>query len=202
MGAGSWLSGNSDSGPHAGALKLVAPGSLSLYRGSLRLISERAAAVGCRGFRWHSWPQQIASIERLCADRFEWVLPGHGQRMHLPADAMQVELSRLVESQKLVKSGLLSVSLSFDHADRVCGVVLSFQHPGIYWVLRLRLNRARERPRSRICFAVVESETRQRLLLPIDSQHCVEILRGESRRAGEVQGPLRGSKYLRQAWSE
>lgn len=87
---------------------LVAPGPLSLYRGSLRLRSERAAAVGCRGFRWHSWPQQIAAMERLCADRFEWVLPGHGhgQRMHLPADAMQVELSRLVESQKLVKSGV------------------------------------------------------------------------------------------------
>lgn len=49
---------------------------------------------------WHSWPQQVASIDRLAAYRFEWVLPGHGQRVHLPADAMQVELSRLVASSR------------------------------------------------------------------------------------------------------
>ena len=49
MGAGSRLSGNSDSGPQVGALLLVAPGPLPLYRGPLGLESERAAAVCCRG---------------------------------------------------------------------------------------------------------------------------------------------------------
>src|SRR3990172_389754 len=29
---------------------------------------------------WHSWPKQIESMERLLDYRFEWVLPGHGQR--------------------------------------------------------------------------------------------------------------------------
>ncbi len=46
---------------------------------------------------WHSWTRQQASMRRLLAERFEWVLPGHGQRVHLPAAAMQTELAALVE---------------------------------------------------------------------------------------------------------
>ena len=34
---------------------------------------------------WYSWPQQAESMGRLADYRFEWVLPGHGQRVHLPA---------------------------------------------------------------------------------------------------------------------
>ena len=30
---------------------------------------------------WYSWPQQAESMERLADYRFEWVLPGHGQRV-------------------------------------------------------------------------------------------------------------------------
>ncbi|MER3446025.1 MAG: MBL fold metallo-hydrolase [Candidatus Dadabacteria bacterium] len=33
---------------------------------------------------WYSWPEQIRSIERLRDFTFEWVLPGHGQRVKLP----------------------------------------------------------------------------------------------------------------------
>lgn len=36
------------------------------------------------------------STERLLSRRFEWVLPGHGDRIHLPNDLMHVELERLV----------------------------------------------------------------------------------------------------------
>jgi glyoxylase-like metal-dependent hydrolase (beta-lactamase superfamily II)/ferredoxin len=46
---------------------------------------------------WHSWPKQIESIERLANYSFEWVLPGHGQKVHLPAEEMRDEVSRLVD---------------------------------------------------------------------------------------------------------
>lgn len=46
---------------------------------------------------WHSWSEQLKSLARLLDFRFEWVLPGHGQRVRLPADAMYRELWRLVE---------------------------------------------------------------------------------------------------------
>jgi len=33
-----------------------------------------------RGVCWYSWPEQLRSLERLRPLRFQWVLPGHGQR--------------------------------------------------------------------------------------------------------------------------
>lgn len=47
---------------------------------------------------WHSWPQQVQSMRRLSEFRFEWVLPGHGQRVCLPADEMRLQLDRLIEA--------------------------------------------------------------------------------------------------------
>lgn len=44
---------------------------------------------------WYSWPQQVASVERLLRYSFEWVLPGHGQRVRLERAAMRRELERL-----------------------------------------------------------------------------------------------------------
>jgi glyoxylase-like metal-dependent hydrolase (beta-lactamase superfamily II) len=49
---------------------------------------------------WYSWPQQTESMERLAAYRFEWVLPGHGQRVHLPAAEMRQEIMRLARSMR------------------------------------------------------------------------------------------------------
>jgi len=49
---------------------------------------------------WYSWSQQIESMRRLADYRFSWVLPGHGQRVHLPANEMQAQMLRLVESMK------------------------------------------------------------------------------------------------------
>jgi glyoxylase-like metal-dependent hydrolase (beta-lactamase superfamily II)/ferredoxin len=46
---------------------------------------------------WYSWPEQIRSMERLLAFRFEWVLPGHGRPMRLPAERMHEELERCVQ---------------------------------------------------------------------------------------------------------
>jgi glyoxylase-like metal-dependent hydrolase (beta-lactamase superfamily II)/ferredoxin len=49
---------------------------------------------------WYSWPQQAESIERLADFRFEWVLPGHGQKVHLPAAEMREQILRLAESMR------------------------------------------------------------------------------------------------------
>lgn len=53
-----------------------------------------------RSYCWHSWPQQIESMARLLDYTFEWVLPGHGQRIHLPANAIRHELAALVERMR------------------------------------------------------------------------------------------------------
>lgn len=44
---------------------------------------------------WYSWPQQPKSVRRLADYQFEWVLPGHGQRVRLPAAEMRAEVLRL-----------------------------------------------------------------------------------------------------------
>jgi glyoxylase-like metal-dependent hydrolase (beta-lactamase superfamily II)/ferredoxin len=49
-----------------------------------------------RDYCWFSWPRQVESMRRLGAFRFEWVLPGHGQRVHLPEEKMRQELQELV----------------------------------------------------------------------------------------------------------
>jgi glyoxylase-like metal-dependent hydrolase (beta-lactamase superfamily II) len=41
---------------------------------------------------WHSWSEQTESVRRLADYRFEWVLPGHGQRVQLPAAEMREEI--------------------------------------------------------------------------------------------------------------
>jgi glyoxylase-like metal-dependent hydrolase (beta-lactamase superfamily II)/ferredoxin len=49
---------------------------------------------------WYSWPQQAESVRRLADYRFEWVLPGHGRRVHLPADEMRAEVLRLADEMR------------------------------------------------------------------------------------------------------
>jgi glyoxylase-like metal-dependent hydrolase (beta-lactamase superfamily II)/ferredoxin len=50
---------------------------------------------------WYSWPEQVESMRRLLDHRFEWVLPGHGQRVHLPSDEMREQLKELVERMRV-----------------------------------------------------------------------------------------------------
>lgn len=45
---------------------------------------------------WHSWKEQTDSMQKLLAYRFEWVLPGHGQRVTLPVEEMRRQLETLV----------------------------------------------------------------------------------------------------------
>ena len=45
---------------------------------------------------WWDWPHQMESMARLAAYRFEWVLPGHGDRVKLPPERMRTEIDALV----------------------------------------------------------------------------------------------------------
>jgi glyoxylase-like metal-dependent hydrolase (beta-lactamase superfamily II)/ferredoxin len=47
-------------------------------------------------YAWFSWEEQKKSIVRLRDFDFEWVLPGHGQRVNLPAEAMRAKLEELI----------------------------------------------------------------------------------------------------------
>lgn len=47
---------------------------------------------------WYSWRQQVESMTRLADFRFEWVLPGHGQKVHLPAAEMHKQMLCLVQA--------------------------------------------------------------------------------------------------------
>ncbi len=49
---------------------------------------------------WYSWPEQTKSMAILWDFVFEWVLPGHGQRVKLPANIMQRELGALLERMR------------------------------------------------------------------------------------------------------
>ncbi len=50
-----------------------------------------------RAFNWHSWEQQLASLEKLLAFDFSWVLPGHGNTHHADSPAaMRAELERAI----------------------------------------------------------------------------------------------------------
>ncbi|MEM9806210.1 MAG: MBL fold metallo-hydrolase [Cyanobacteria bacterium P01_D01_bin.56] len=48
-----------------------------------------------RRYCWYSWTEQIQSMKRLADYSFEWVLPGHGRRLH--STAMAQELQTCIE---------------------------------------------------------------------------------------------------------
>jgi glyoxylase-like metal-dependent hydrolase (beta-lactamase superfamily II) len=52
------------------------------------------------GYCWYSWVKQAESMERLADYRFEWVLPGHGQKVHLPVGEMRKQLLRLAAAMR------------------------------------------------------------------------------------------------------
>jgi glyoxylase-like metal-dependent hydrolase (beta-lactamase superfamily II)/ferredoxin len=49
---------------------------------------------------WYSWSEQAESMERLVAYQFEWVLPGHGQRVRLPVASMRQQIKQLAVSMR------------------------------------------------------------------------------------------------------
>jgi glyoxylase-like metal-dependent hydrolase (beta-lactamase superfamily II)/ferredoxin len=49
-----------------------------------------------RDYCWYSWRIQSESMERLANERFEWILPGHGDRIHLSRDQMKESMNELL----------------------------------------------------------------------------------------------------------
>jgi glyoxylase-like metal-dependent hydrolase (beta-lactamase superfamily II) len=60
----------------------------------------RRSLIAFRDACWYSWMEQIRSMERLLAFRFEWVLPGHGRQHHAPAGVMHEQLEQCVAWMK------------------------------------------------------------------------------------------------------
>jgi glyoxylase-like metal-dependent hydrolase (beta-lactamase superfamily II)/ferredoxin len=58
---------------------------------------EDQALWASRDYCWNSWADQTISMARLLDYSFEWVLPGHGQRVKLPPAVMRQELEALVK---------------------------------------------------------------------------------------------------------
>lgn len=54
---------------------------------------DRRRLSASRSVCWYDWRQQTASMRRLAAYGFEWVLPGHGRRVHLPTAQMAQALA-------------------------------------------------------------------------------------------------------------
>jgi glyoxylase-like metal-dependent hydrolase (beta-lactamase superfamily II)/ferredoxin len=61
---------------------------------------DRRRLAASEGYCWYSWPEQAESMRRLADYTFEWVLPGHGQRVRLPADEMRAEVLRLADGMR------------------------------------------------------------------------------------------------------
>jgi glyoxylase-like metal-dependent hydrolase (beta-lactamase superfamily II)/ferredoxin len=77
--------------------------SVFLYREKFLFTGDHLAwdpddemLIAFRNACWYSWSEQMKSMARLLDYRFEWVLPGHGRPVHLPADRMHRELERCV----------------------------------------------------------------------------------------------------------
>lgn len=73
-----------------------------LFTGDSLYWSRRRQDLGAhRAFTWYSWEEQADSLERLAREhRFEWVLAGHGDRGHRPADEMELRLLALVDRMR------------------------------------------------------------------------------------------------------
>jgi glyoxylase-like metal-dependent hydrolase (beta-lactamase superfamily II) len=74
-----------------------------LYRNKFLFTGDHLAWSDNRGrltaFRdvsWYSWPEQTKSMKRLRDFDFEWVLPGHGRRGHLPSQSMRQSLEACI----------------------------------------------------------------------------------------------------------
>ncbi|MGH8727198.1 MAG: MBL fold metallo-hydrolase [Burkholderiales bacterium] len=64
---------------------------------SLAWSDEREDLLAFRDTCWYSWNALAASLTRLLEYRFEWVLPGHGASVHLPAERMNRRLRALTQ---------------------------------------------------------------------------------------------------------
>jgi glyoxylase-like metal-dependent hydrolase (beta-lactamase superfamily II)/ferredoxin len=68
-----------------------------LFTGDHLAWSERLGELyAFRDACWMDWSVQVASMKRLAAYDFEWVLPGHGRRAHFAKDEMRRRMVRCI----------------------------------------------------------------------------------------------------------
>lgn len=53
-----------------------------------------------RSVAWYSWSEQARSMEKLLGYDFEWVLPGHGEKVNLSLQEMKLGLETLIARMK------------------------------------------------------------------------------------------------------
>lgn len=75
-----------------------------LYRNRFLFTGDHLAWSASRGHLyafpdacWYDWEELKASMERLAAHDFEWVLPGHGRSCRFPREEMRVQMRRCLE---------------------------------------------------------------------------------------------------------
>jgi glyoxylase-like metal-dependent hydrolase (beta-lactamase superfamily II)/ferredoxin len=83
-------------GHTAGHLCLLFAGRFLFTGDHLAWDRAKETLTAFRDYCWDSWPHQVESMRRLAEYNFEWVLPGHGQRIHLPANQMSQHMQNLV----------------------------------------------------------------------------------------------------------
>lgn len=107
------LDGNEPCEPAPGFLAIPTPGHTEGH--CVLLVDQRFLFTGdhldfdrdeqqlsaSADYCWYSWEEQTESMRRLLDYRFEWVLPGHGQRVHLPVKEMRRQLQDLVKRMQL-----------------------------------------------------------------------------------------------------
>ena len=57
---------------------------------------KRNSLTTARDVTWYSWDEQIRSMQKLTSYDFEWVIPGHGGRIHLQRSEMKKQLNNLI----------------------------------------------------------------------------------------------------------
>jgi glyoxylase-like metal-dependent hydrolase (beta-lactamase superfamily II)/ferredoxin len=58
--------------------------------------AQRGALTAHPNVCWYDWPTQLRSVARLRDRSFSWILPGHGERVHLDPLAMRTMLGDVV----------------------------------------------------------------------------------------------------------
>jgi glyoxylase-like metal-dependent hydrolase (beta-lactamase superfamily II)/ferredoxin len=58
----------------------------------------RGRLTASRSVCWYSWERQVESVALLEGFRFEWVLPGHGERAWFPVEEMRQQVHRLIDA--------------------------------------------------------------------------------------------------------
>jgi glyoxylase-like metal-dependent hydrolase (beta-lactamase superfamily II)/ferredoxin len=56
----------------------------------------RGRLTASRDVCWYSWPEQVRSVRKLAGYEFEWVLPGHGERVHFAREEMRREMVTVI----------------------------------------------------------------------------------------------------------